>query len=102
GIYKSTDAGKTWTHIGLPASQYIGGIVVDPHNADTLLWAAMGPRPVPVRTGPAAARPTAVASSAHGEPEEPEAEAEEEDDADAPEGPEGPAPPAAAEAASGR
>src|SRR5262245_5259024 len=49
GIYKSSDAGTTWTHIGLPASQYIGGIVVDPHNADIVLVAAMGPRPIPAR-----------------------------------------------------
>src|SRR5215468_4089991 len=33
GIYKSTDAGKTWTNVGLAESQYFGGIVVDPHNA---------------------------------------------------------------------
>ena len=44
GIYKSADAGKTWTNIGLPASQYIGGIVVDPRNADNVLVAAQGPR----------------------------------------------------------
>src|SRR5215510_7364757 len=29
GIYKSTDAGRTWTNIGLPNSEYIGGIVID-------------------------------------------------------------------------
>src|SRR6266545_6602835 len=44
GIYKSTDAGRTWTNIGLPRSQYIGGIVVDPRSADTLLVAVLGPR----------------------------------------------------------
>jgi photosystem II stability/assembly factor-like uncharacterized protein len=44
GMYKSTDAGKTWTNIGLAASQYIGGIVVDPGNADNVLVAALGPR----------------------------------------------------------
>ena len=47
GVYKSTDAGKTWTGAGLPSSQYIGGIVVDPRNADVLLVAALGPRVVP-------------------------------------------------------
>jgi photosystem II stability/assembly factor-like uncharacterized protein len=47
GIYKSTDAGRTWTTIGLPSSQYIGGIVIDPRNADRVLVAAIGPRPVP-------------------------------------------------------
>jgi photosystem II stability/assembly factor-like uncharacterized protein len=44
GIYKSTDSGKTWTNIGLAASQYIGGIVVDPRNANIVLVAAIGPR----------------------------------------------------------
>ena len=44
GVYKSTDAGKTWTNIGLASSQYIGGIVVDPRNADTVLVAVLGPR----------------------------------------------------------
>ncbi len=47
GVYKSTDAGKTWTHVGLPTSQYIGGIVVDPGNADIVLVAALGPRVLP-------------------------------------------------------
>src|SRR5262245_48535885 len=45
GVYKSTDAGRTWTNVGLPRSQYIGGIVVDPKNADTVLVAVLGPRP---------------------------------------------------------
>jgi photosystem II stability/assembly factor-like uncharacterized protein len=44
GVYKSTDAGKTWTNVGLAASQYIGGVVVDPRNANTVLVAAIGPR----------------------------------------------------------
>ena len=46
GVYKSTDAGRTWTNVGLPRSQYIGGIVVDSRNASTVLVAALGPRPV--------------------------------------------------------
>src|SRR6266446_5951942 len=40
GVHKSLDSGTTWTNIGLPASQYIGGIVVDPRNANTVLVAA--------------------------------------------------------------
>jgi photosystem II stability/assembly factor-like uncharacterized protein len=44
GVYKSTDAGKTWTNVGLKTSQYIGGIVVDPKNPDIVLVAAQGPR----------------------------------------------------------
>ena len=44
GVYKSTDAGKTWTNVGLPSTQYIGGIVVDPRNANNVLVAALGPR----------------------------------------------------------
>ena len=41
GIYKSTDAGKTWTNIGLATSQYIGAIVIDSRNADNVLVAAL-------------------------------------------------------------
>ena len=52
GIYKSTDAGQTWTSIGLATSQYIGGIVVDPRNANTLLVAVLGPRPPGGRGAP--------------------------------------------------
>jgi hypothetical protein len=45
GVYKSTDAGKTWANVGLSSSQYIGAIVVDPRNANSVLVAALGPRP---------------------------------------------------------
>src|SRR5262249_6626254 len=44
GIYQSTDGGKSATHGRPAAPQYIGGIVVDPRNADTLLVAVLGPR----------------------------------------------------------
>jgi photosystem II stability/assembly factor-like uncharacterized protein len=44
GVYKSTDAGQTWTSAGLVTSEYIGGLVVDPTNADRVLVAAIGPR----------------------------------------------------------
>ena len=42
GIYKSTDAGKTWTHLGLRDGQQIPQIVVDPRNPDRLFVAVMG------------------------------------------------------------
>src|SRR5437667_8454321 len=62
GVYKSIDAGKTWTNVGLPTSQYIGGIVVDPRNADNVLVAAQGPR----GAGPGVAGRAAGAAGARG------------------------------------
>lgn len=42
GMYKSVDAGGTWTRIGLVDSHQIGRILVDPHNPDLLFVAALG------------------------------------------------------------
>jgi photosystem II stability/assembly factor-like uncharacterized protein len=42
GMYKSTDAGKTWTHIGLEASRQIARIVVDPEDSEKVFVAALG------------------------------------------------------------
>jgi photosystem II stability/assembly factor-like uncharacterized protein len=42
GIYKSTDAGKTWTHLGLRDGQQIPMIVVDPRDANKLFVAVLG------------------------------------------------------------
>jgi len=42
GMYKSTDAGRTWTHLGLRDSQMIADIDVDPTNPDRLFVAALG------------------------------------------------------------
>ncbi|MEO8044911.1 MAG: glycoside hydrolase [Spartobacteria bacterium] len=42
GVYKSTDAGKTWTHLGLRDAQQIAQIAVDPRNANHLLVAVPG------------------------------------------------------------
>jgi photosystem II stability/assembly factor-like uncharacterized protein len=42
GMYKSSDAGKTWTHIGLADTRQIGAILVDPHDANLVYVAALG------------------------------------------------------------
>jgi photosystem II stability/assembly factor-like uncharacterized protein len=42
GMYKSTDAGETWTHIGLDATEHIGRVAVDPRNANIVFAAAIG------------------------------------------------------------
>ncbi|MEO8026957.1 MAG: hypothetical protein ABI823_10805 [Bryobacteraceae bacterium] len=42
GMYKSLDAGKTWTHIGLRDSRQIARIRVDPKNPDLVYVAALG------------------------------------------------------------
>jgi len=36
GIYKSSDGGETWTHVGLPASERIAAIIVDPRSSNTV------------------------------------------------------------------
>ena len=43
GIYKSTDAGETWTNVGLPESQHIGRVVIHPTNPDIVYVASLGP-----------------------------------------------------------
>jgi photosystem II stability/assembly factor-like uncharacterized protein len=42
GMYKSTDRGKSWTHIGLDDSQQIGRVVVHPGDANVVYVAALG------------------------------------------------------------
>jgi photosystem II stability/assembly factor-like uncharacterized protein len=42
GAYKSTDAGKTWKHLGLENTKQIGRIIVDPKNPNTVFVAALG------------------------------------------------------------
>ncbi len=42
GMYKSIDAGKTWTHVGLDDTQHIGKVAVDPRNANVVFVAAIG------------------------------------------------------------
>jgi len=42
GMFKSTDGGKTWTHLGLRDSQQIPQVIVDPANPNRLFVAALG------------------------------------------------------------
>jgi photosystem II stability/assembly factor-like uncharacterized protein len=42
GVYKSTDAGKTWKNMGLTDTKHIGRIVIDPVNANVVYVAALG------------------------------------------------------------
>jgi photosystem II stability/assembly factor-like uncharacterized protein len=42
GMFKSADAGKTWTHIGLDNTRQIGRVVVDPKDANRVYVAALG------------------------------------------------------------
>src|SRR5436190_6442686 len=42
GVYKSTDAGRTWQHVGLDLTKQIPSILVDPKNPDIVLLAAQG------------------------------------------------------------
>ena len=42
GVYKSTDAGRTWTNVGLKDSRHIGAVIIDPRNPDIALVAALG------------------------------------------------------------
>ena len=42
GVFKSTDAGKTWQYMGLPESQHIGRILIDPRNENTVYVGVLG------------------------------------------------------------
>jgi photosystem II stability/assembly factor-like uncharacterized protein len=43
GIYKSTDAGKTWTRMGLENSDHIQNILIDPRDSNVVYVSAIGP-----------------------------------------------------------
>ncbi len=43
GLYKSTDAGKSWTRVALALSEHIGAIIVDPRNSDVVYVTSQGP-----------------------------------------------------------
>ncbi len=42
GMYRSSDAGATWTHLGLDGTRQISRVIVDPRNPDTVFVAALG------------------------------------------------------------
>jgi photosystem II stability/assembly factor-like uncharacterized protein len=42
GVYKSVDAGRTWTHVGLDQTRHIGRIVIHPRNPEVVYVAAAG------------------------------------------------------------
>lgn len=43
GVYKSTDAGKSWKNVGLKSSEHISRIIIHPENSDVVYVAAQGP-----------------------------------------------------------
>jgi photosystem II stability/assembly factor-like uncharacterized protein len=43
GVYRSTDAGRTWANVGLKASEHVGKIVIDPRDSDSVYVCAQGP-----------------------------------------------------------
>ncbi len=42
GVYKSTDAGKTWAHLGLGDTRHIGRVLIDPKDPNIVFVAALG------------------------------------------------------------
>jgi len=42
GVYKSTDGGKTWTHMGLKETEHISAIAINPQNPDIVYIGALG------------------------------------------------------------
>jgi photosystem II stability/assembly factor-like uncharacterized protein len=42
GVYKSSDAGRTWQHVGLDETGHIARVVIDPHDANSVFVCAIG------------------------------------------------------------
>lgn len=47
GVYKSMDAGKTWTHLGLEKTRHISDVVIHPTNPDIIYVTAQGAQYAP-------------------------------------------------------
>ncbi len=47
GVYKSTDAGKTWVHLGLERARHISDVIIHPSNPDIMYVAAQGAQYAP-------------------------------------------------------
>lgn len=47
GVYKSTDAGKTWSHIGLETTRHISDVIIHPTNPDVMYISAQGAQYAP-------------------------------------------------------
>ncbi|TXE16955.1 glycosyl hydrolase [Psychroserpens burtonensis] len=47
GVYKSMDAGKTWTHLGLEKTRHISDVVIHPTNPDIIYITAQGAQYAP-------------------------------------------------------
>lgn len=42
GVYRSTDSGRSWTHMGLDATGHVANIAIDPHDANVVYVCAVG------------------------------------------------------------
>ena len=49
GVYKSMDAGKTWTHVGLEKTRHISDVIIHPTNPDVIYVAAQGAQYAPTK-----------------------------------------------------
>jgi photosystem II stability/assembly factor-like uncharacterized protein len=47
GVYKSMDAGKTWTHLGLEKTRHISDVIIHPKNPDIIYVTAQGAQYAP-------------------------------------------------------
>ena len=59
-MYKSSDGGKTWAHLGLREALQIGGLAVDPKNKDRVFAAVLGHPTGQIKNGVFTARQTAA------------------------------------------